>query len=299
MAYVNGTSQAHEALCRRELATFLRARRDELQPQDVGLVAWGRRRVKGLRRHEVADLAAVSETWYTWIEQGRQIRISADMLDALARALKLDDDSWRYIRRLAGVPVTDSHPLPVRVGPDLSALLDDLLPSPAYITTSTFDLMAWNRAYVALFGQDPAEVPLNRRNALWTFYTSETLRAGLENWETEAQGAVARFRAETARTPHDERTGIIVAELSEASPEFRIAWNLHEVRRFVGHVQTIDNAKVGRIRTQFVQFRPTHQPTLILAIHRPSEACSRERLSRLLGVSESDSDEQVSSKARG
>jgi transcriptional regulator with XRE-family HTH domain len=253
-------------------------------PEDVGIPRLDRRRVKGLRRSEVADLAAVSLTWYTWIEQGRDIRISADVLDALARALKLDEDAWRHIRRLSGVPVTDSQPPPVEVSSDLRNLLSDLLPSPAYITTSAFDLAAWNQAYVALFNHDPAKLPMDRRNGLWAYYMSQSLRTGLENWEAEAQKAVARFRVETARMPNDERARAVVAELTEASPEFRTAWKLHQVRGFVGSVQAIDNPQVGLIRMQVMQFRPAHQPALTLMIHRPSDAVSRDRLSTLLAT---------------
>ena len=294
---VEGTRQGHDALRRQALGAFLRARRDELRPEDVGIPRWNRRRVKGLRRHEVADLAAVSVTWYTWIEQGRDIRISTDILDALSRALKLDEDAWRHVRRLAGVPVTDSQPPPVEVSTDLRHLLSDLLASRAYLTTSAFDLAAWNRAYVALFNHDPSKLPMNRRNGLWAYYMSESLHADVENWEAEAQKAVARFRVETARTPNDERARAVVAELTEASPEFRAAWNLHQVHGFVGHMQTIDNPEVGVMRLQVMQFRPAHQPTLTLMIHRPCDGLSRDRLSRLLAIRKTDSDETCSFQA--
>src|SRR5438477_4898166 len=139
---------------RRELASFLRARREGLQPEEVGLPRRGRRRVKGLRRHEVADLAAVSDTWYTWLEQGRNINVSAHLLDAVTRALRLDEDAWRYVRRLAGVPVIDPKPSPNEASEELRGLVEDMLPSPACLTTGPFDFLAWNRAYAEVFG-DP------------------------------------------------------------------------------------------------------------------------------------------------
>jgi transcriptional regulator with XRE-family HTH domain len=274
---------------RHELAAFLRARRDELQPEDVGLARHGRRRVKGLRRHEVADLAGVSVTWYTFVEQERDIRISPDMLDALARALRLDDDSLRYVRRLAGVPVGDTVALTTDVDTDLRELLEDVLPSPASITTAAFDLVAWNQSYCALFGQDPGELPPERRNALWSFYASQTLRTELADWENETSDAVARFRAETARTPCDSRVSEIVDDLSKVSSEFRVAWDLHHVRSFVGRTQTFRNQKVGDIRLQVGQFRPVHQPALTVMIHHPSDNQSYQRLSKLLELEKSTS----------
>jgi hypothetical protein len=151
---------------REELAMFLRARRDQLQPEDVGLERRGRRRVPGLRREEVADLAYVSVTWYTWLEQGRDVHASALALDGVSRALRLDDEARDYVRRLAGKPATDSPTGAIGVGPILARLLDDLLPNSACLVNGSYDLLGWNSAYVALFG-DPDEPASRTSDPSW------------------------------------------------------------------------------------------------------------------------------------
>lgn len=270
-----------DALRREELANFLRARRDELQPEDVGLVRRGRRRVRGLRRHEVADLAAVSVTWYTWLEQGRDIHVSLSLLDAVCRALQLDDEAWRYVRRLAGSPVLEAHPARVDVDPALVTLLDELLPSPAIVATSTFDFLAWNRAYTALF-DDPDSVPDEPPNGLWMLFTSETLRSRLPNWETEAQEVVSRVRAEYGKNPQDERLRDLIAGLTEASEEFRAAWQRPQVGRFAQHEQLVEHPTLGRMTLHPELLRPLDRPGLLVTVYLPADSETRARLVELL-----------------
>lgn len=263
---------------RRELAEFLRARRAELQPEEVGLPRRDRRRVAGLRRHEVADLAGVSDTWYTWLEQGRDINIGVQLLDSVARALKLDEDGWRYVRRLAGAPVIEPQPSPDNARPELAGLVQDLLPSPGCLTTSSFDFMEWNDAYSRVFG-DPGELPQERRNALWLLFKGPRR---VSDWNRETQDAVARFRSEAAKYPGDERIAAVVADLRAESEEFREAWDLRQVRRFQATEQRIDHPDVGELRLSILQLRPLDQPALVLMIHRPVDEESRGRLEKLV-----------------
>ncbi|MGE0305325.1 MAG: helix-turn-helix domain-containing protein, partial [Acidimicrobiia bacterium] len=134
---------------RSELAAYLKARRAALTPAAAGLSGAGRRRVPGLRRHEVADLAGISDTWYTWLEQGRDIRLSSDAVTALARALGLEGESARHLRRLAGLGL-DSVDTPTTFDPVLLELLTQWEPTPAYIANGRLDLLACNRAYRAV-----------------------------------------------------------------------------------------------------------------------------------------------------
>jgi hypothetical protein len=266
---------------RRELADFLRARRAAVQPEDVGLRPRGRRLVPGLRRHEVSDLAGVSLTWYTWLEQGRDIRTSPQVLDAIARALRLDDATRRHFRRLAGAPVVDPSEAAHVVDPMLVAVLDDLLPAPAYVMTPANDILAWNDAFVELFG-DPAALPGNHRNALRVLL-SDVVRQRLVDWELEARETIARFRAEASKYPGDARCEAVVEELLEESDLFRDAWATHEVQAFVRHTQDFQLPEIGTVRTQVLQLRPVDQPSLILMVHRPDDDESRWRLAQLLG----------------
>lgn len=272
-----------EAVRRRELADFLRARRAALQPEDVGLTPRGRRRVAGLRRHEVADMAGVSLTWYTWLEQGRDIRTSPQVLDAVARALRLDDASRRHFRRLAGAPLVEVQEAADTVDPTLIALLDDLLPAPAYVMTPANDVLAWNRGYAEVFG-DPGALPTEHRNALWMMLFSDTVRTRLRNWELETTATIARFRAEAAKYPGNARCEALVDELYERSAVFRDAWSSHDVRGFVRHRQEIDLPTVGRVSTEVLQLRPADQPSLIVMVHRPDTDDSRRRLRELLAL---------------
>lgn len=270
-----------EAARRQALGQFLVARRAALQPEQVGLPRHGRRRVKGLRRHEVADLAGVSVTWYTWLEQGRSIRTSASVLDAVARALKLDEDSRRHMRRLAGEPMVALQGGSVTAHPSLVALVDDLLPAPAYVMTPANDLAAWNRAYALLFG-DPDVLPVEHRNGLWMMLFCENIRTGMVDWENEAEDMIAWFRAESGKFPGDTRIEEFVRDLMDTSAVFRRAWQLQRVARFVGHVQVFDHNDVGVVRMQQLELRPLDQPSLTLMVHRPADQESRTRLERLL-----------------
>jgi transcriptional regulator with XRE-family HTH domain len=268
---------------RAELARFLRARRDAMTPEQVGLVRQPRRRVSGLRRHEVADLAAVSDTWYTWLEQGRDIHVSAHSLDAVARALQLDEHAWRHLRLLAGVPVVEQESSPEVYRPELVEMLDDLLPHPACLTTVAFDLIAWNRAYTFI-GGDPSGTSAEERNALWVLFTNPGIRARMDDWDNEIKGVVARFRFESGRNSGDPRFAEIVEKLSAVSPEFRRTWDLAEVRPFVERAVTFQHPAVGPLRVAKIQMRPIDQPNAVLTVHRAADDETRRRLETLLAT---------------
>jgi transcriptional regulator with XRE-family HTH domain len=278
----------------KELGRFLSARRSELRPEDVGLESRGRRRVAGLRRHEVADLAGVSVTWYTWLEQGRDIRVSVQALDAVSRALRQNDDEWRYMRSLAGIPVSEVLAATQELRKDLREFLDDL-PYPACATTGPSDLIGWNAAFSAVFG-DPAELPPARRNMQWLAMDGDLLRNGSTN---EAEGfcdSVARLRAEAARFAGDPRFEIVIQELC-GDERFRAAWNGHQVRQFHGpHVETVHLACVGKMRFQEYLLRPIDEPALTLIMLKPADNATRKRLALLLrpsGVESFDRNESA------
>lgn len=266
------------------MAQFLRSRREALQPEDIGIPRRGRRRVKGLRRHEVADCAAVSVTWYTWMEQGRDIRTTPQVIDALARALLLDADGHRYLRRLAGIPITAPDVNRPEIDETFLALVDDLSPHPAHLMEPVTDLLAWNDAYARLF-TDPAELEPSHRNGLWIQVMCDGVRTRLADWESETEAAIARFRAEAGKYPGDARFREVIDELTENCEFFREAWERHEVHGFSGHVEIIHHPEVGEIRARLVQFRPLDHPNLTMMVHQLIDAESRERMQRLLTTS--------------
>jgi transcriptional regulator with XRE-family HTH domain len=272
-------------MVRQELAAFLTSRREALQPEDVGLVRSGRRRVKGLRRHEVADLATVSVTWYTWLEQGREIHVSSEVLDSVARALRMDEDSRRHLRRLAGVPLVEPKLGSMEADASLVALVEDVMPSAAYILTPANDFLAWNRAFAVLYG-DPELQPPGERNSLYTTLLSPECRNGIVDWEAEAADVIARFRAEAGKFPEDPRIKAVIANLTDRSPLFRRLWREQKVHRFKGYIQVMNHQSVGVMRLHLLELRPVDQAQLIFMVHRPTDDESRSRLERLLATTE-------------
>src|ERR687886_1245639 len=195
-ASIMGVAPPPSASRRSELADFLRDRRARVTPGSVGLPADGRRRTPGLRREEVAQLAGVGLSWYTWLEQGRDIRPSAQVLDALARVLRLDAAERAHLFHLARVEL----PLPAgdyarEAPPELAELVACLAPNPAYLLGPRTDVLAWNAAATAMLGT-PTRAPDGRQNLLWWLFTTE-LRS--EQQRATARNTLARFRAEHAR----------------------------------------------------------------------------------------------------
>lgn len=252
-----------------------------MQPEDIGIPRRGRRRVAGLRRHEVADAAAVSVTWYTWLEQGRDIHTTPQVIDALARALRLDEAGQRYLRRLAGVT---PKVLPCRrpnIDEGLTALVDNLLPHPAQLLLPTADLVTWNQAYASVF-VDPSEVEDEHRNGLWLQLMVPHLQQRMINWEDETALAIGRLRAEAAKFPGDPQFARVIEMLERESEFFRLTWARHEVGTSSPHVETVNHPDVGSIRARLVQLRPTEAPNLLLLVHILDDAESHWRVRRLL-----------------
>ncbi|HGE8326472.1 helix-turn-helix transcriptional regulator [Serratia sp. TKO39] len=213
---------------RHELADFLRQKREQLSPQAVGLPSGSRRRTPGLRREEVAALAGVGLTWYTWLEQGREINASVAFLENLARVLQLDAAGRYHLFLLAH----QRPPVPVghqwcQVSPLVRRLLDDLVLRPAYVMNLSWDIIAWNPAAQRLFaiGERPAE----ERNMLWMLFADPQLNARLLEWEAQAPQILASFRRDYARAPEDEVMRQRVQALERVSPPFRRLWRQHDI----------------------------------------------------------------------
>ena len=269
---------------RTELAAFLRTQRARLTPADVGLVtgsASGRRRTQGLRREEVAQLSGVGVTWYTWLEQGRDISASAQVIDALARALVLNQDQHRHLRELAGLPPPAPQAAADDMLPRLQLLVDAAMPSPASVYDSHFDYLVWNQAYASV-RHDPAALPPGRRNMLWMMFTDAANRARMVRWESAAQAVLSQFRAAVGRDPDDPRFAELVTALTEASPHFRDWWAEYPVRYFRPATIAIKHPGAGLIGLQMFQLRLVDQPDLIAVIQVPANETSLGRVRSLL-----------------
>ncbi len=212
------------------LGAFLKARRTQLSPQECGLPEpESPRRVAGLRREEVARLAAISVDYYTRLEQGR-VRASATVLSTLARALRLDEDQQRYLYELAGR--SDARPRRrrsvQRVRPAMGRLLDQLTHTPALVLGKRLDVLAWNPAAVALY-TDFASLPAARRNYVRLLFTDPAIRDLHRHWEHDARDAVAALRMEAAADPDDPDLAHLVGSLSVLDADFRAWWAEHRV----------------------------------------------------------------------
>ncbi|HEY0452033.1 helix-turn-helix transcriptional regulator [Actinophytocola sp.] len=268
---------------RTELAAFLRAQRARLQPADVGLRDDGkRRRTPGLRREEVAALAGVSDTWYTWLEQGRPIMASVQVVDALARALRLDPDQHRYLRTLAGLSTPRAETVTDGGDPRLRRLVDAAAPNPAVVYDCHLDFLAWNTAYLRV-RHDPGAMPPARRNLVWMMFTDAENRARMVHWEPAARSVLSQFRAAVGRVPKDPRFVELVSALDDASPEFRAWWPEYPIRDFKPVTVLIEHPAAGRVGLDIYQLRPVEYPDLLFVLQIPAGEDDLRRVRELLG----------------
>ncbi|MEU2559177.1 helix-turn-helix domain-containing protein [Streptomyces longispororuber] len=214
---------------RRELGGFLRAHRDRLAPADVGLPTAPRRRAAGLRREEVAALSGVSVAWYTWLEQGR-VDTSRQVLDAVARALRLDAAAHRHALALAGYAPTGPA-APATAAPAHQRLLDGWPTTPALLLSPAFDVLAWNEAYATLW-PDPAATPEPRRNLLLLLAADPAHHRRLPDWRPLALDLYRHFRTRADLEPPGSRAHEVTALLRAACPDLDAWWACRSVGDF-------------------------------------------------------------------
>jgi len=242
---------------RAELSEFLRTRRARLKPEDVGLPDFGRhRRVPGLRREELAQLAGVSVAYYTRLEQGNGRNVSAEVLDAIARALRLTDAEASHLTHLAKpkqYKKKSSAPAQ-HVRGALRQLLDSIDTVPAYITGRRTDILVWNRMAAAVFG-DWSELPPQERNWARLVFLRPEYRDLFVEWEQKAADIVSMLRMDAGYCPDDPRLSALVGELSVKSEEFRRLWATHDVKEKTYGVKRLHHPLVGDLTLHFEGFR--------------------------------------------
>ncbi|MDQ0946525.1 transcriptional regulator with XRE-family HTH domain [Streptomyces phaeochromogenes] len=231
-----------------ELGEFLKKRRSQLSPHTVGLPSTGRpRRVEGLRREEVAQLASISTDYYTRVEQGR-MQASAPVLDTIARILHLDDDERGYLLQLAGKTTvrTPRRRGVQKVQPQLQRVLEDLTAVPAIVQGRRGDILAWNALAAALV-TDFSRIPEKHRNYPRLIFTDPALRTLYADWETAGQVTVAQLRMEAAKYPEDPRLIALVGELSMRDQQFAQWWGDHRVAARTVGTKTLIHPVVGEV----------------------------------------------------
>jgi transcriptional regulator with XRE-family HTH domain len=254
----------------------------------VGLPDDGaRRRTPGLRREELAALAGVGVSWYTWLEQGRDINPSPEVLDALARALRLDAAERATLFALARteLPLPDgSGAAPGEDADDgralLVSLVEGLHPTPAYLLGAMTRILAWNPAASALFGS-PDHLSPERRSLLWMLLVDPGDARYNPGREVTARNMVARFRSEYARHAGEPAYEQFIAELRERSPWFAEWWGEHEVNDTQRGTKTIEHPTLGTLRLHHAQTVPTGAPDLRLTVYAPADAATRAALATL------------------
>ena len=250
---------------RDQLRDFLRSRRARLTPADVGMVAAGKRRTPGLRREEVAVLAGVGVSWYTWLEQGRDITVSADVLDAVGRTLRLTESERSHLYVLAGLnPPAACPPGCGTVTPELRRLVDAWSPRPAILRDLHWDVLVTNDATRAVFGYDRTD-----HNCLVSFFTNARYRGMHLEWDSVAPTVVAAFRADAARFPDDPRFGQVVAELCEVSADFSELWARHDVGRPGQAIKAVRHPEAGDLFFENTTLVVADRTDLLLELYHP------------------------------
>lgn len=270
---------------RKELAQFLRTRRERIAPESVGLPASSRRRTPGLRREELAMLAGIGVTWYTRLEQGYAITVSSQVLESLARALGLNAVERNHLFLLAREQQpADPYPFTAAVSPALQCILDSMGISPAYIANPRWDMLAWNQAMAHVYNTDFGALPRHERNILRFVFTHPIQRDLLDNWEQAAQGLLALFRASTERYIGEPWLKALIAELELASPEFRAWWPQHAIQTTHTGKKELNHPLVGRLVLQPTTFQVIDAPDLRMVIYTPlPEANTAQKLAQLVG----------------
>jgi transcriptional regulator with XRE-family HTH domain len=269
---------------RQDLADFLRTRRMRLAPEQVGVMRSGRRRTPGLRREEVAQLANVGVSWYTLLEQGRDIHPSSEVLRNIADALLLTPDERHHLFLLADQrqPI-QTHASDEQISPALRRVIDALMPIPAYVIGRRWNYLAWNATAKQIFLLSQP-VPPYENNAVWRIFADPmSKRINAPKWEQVAQRVLAEFRAESAQYADEEWFQRFIADLQRVSPEFRAWWPRHDVRARGDAFKELEHPLVGHLMFEHTTLQVPTTPEIKVMIYTPlPETDTLEKLQRLM-----------------
>jgi transcriptional regulator with XRE-family HTH domain len=265
---------------RNELASFLRSRRERITPDQVGLPPGGRRRTPGLRREEVAQLAGVGVTWYTWLEQGRDIRASDQVLAAISATLLLDPYERAHLYTLAGQPEPPLTQDCRAITDPMRVMLRQLEPVPAVVTNTRCDILAHNRTYDRMIG-GLDDVPFENRNSLVLAFTAPKWRSAMVDWAENAPRLVAQFRAAMAEHVAEPSWKCLVKRLRQESAEFARMWNEHEVRAPENLTKRYLQPEVGLLRLDYTHLWFGRRSEIKLTTYTPADEETWQKIREL------------------
>ncbi|WP_342324910.1 helix-turn-helix transcriptional regulator [Kosakonia sp. BYX6] len=265
----------------KDLGIYLKSRRAQLDPEALGFHT-GRRRTPGLRREEVAHLACISATWYTWLEQGRGGMPSAEVLERICKALRLSGREREHVYHLAlgrapGVQYSAAGTVTQR----LQRVLDGMPLSPAMVRNATWDVLAWNKPATVVL-TDYAALPAQDRNIMRRVFLNPTVRTAQTDWHGLARFLVAAFRADATRAGASAEIQPLVEELSTASPEFASLWQSNDIGAMEEGTKVLLHGTVGRLSLEYSSFTVEGQPDLTVVVYNPSDAVDEEKIRTLL-----------------
>ncbi len=267
------------------LSTFLKTKRAQIKPESVGLPAGTRRRTPGLRREEVAQLAGVSTTWYTWLEQGRDIKVSSVVLDCISQALQLNNDERDYLYNLAletKTEITNQNKNQSELSPSLKRILTELTYCPTIITDRRCHIVGWNLAAAHVF-LDFEQIPNEQRNLIRLVFSRKELKALAVNWEHFAKGFLAIFRTYYGHYLGDEWYNQFIKEMSHSHPEFQDLWQESQVSKAPEMIIEFRHSRAGKMLFNLTSLQVQGDMDLRCSIYTPVEETDTEKkLKRLM-----------------
>ncbi len=255
-----------------ELGAFLRSRRQRMRPAEVGFPASGRRRTPGLRREEVAALAGVSTTWYTYLEQGRGHDVSPSVLDSVARVLRLSEDERRYMHNLVFGHVVNPRPLdeevPVGELQRQVVAIAESHPYPVYMVDHALNLIAWNAAAEEWYGEW-GDLPAKERNFMMWLLTSPRAKRSFVDWESTTRDIVARWRSDIANIPIDGPISDRIYELRQKSSDFVRWWDGREVSEHRSNIRLMCHPRIGACPLRILPMTAYYHKSPVVVYHFP------------------------------
>ncbi|HZR43210.1 MAG TPA: helix-turn-helix transcriptional regulator [Ktedonobacteraceae bacterium] len=271
------------------LADFLQSRRARLHPEQFDFPPFQRRRTRGLRREELAQLVGVGVSWYTWLEQGRDIQVSDQVLERLAVVLRLNEEERRHLFLLAqgAGPFLDDQTGQKYVPNAITQAIVDGFIYPTRLFDPRMNVVGWNESANRVFGDYASRTP-RERNAAWFYFMHPSARSFEVHWELGARRCLAFLRARYDQYPNDQWLTELITELQQGSPEFRAWWSEHEIGLDCGHIYEINHPLVGRLALHPTVFPMPEQPDLQMIVYTPlAEVDTAAKLRVLMAAEDS------------